>query len=124
MTERANRARWSAAWPAELPPPTTKTSRSSISRRRADGGAVVHAEPDQLLDRVDAEPAVGDARGDHDRAGAHLAAVGDDAVRVAVAPGTSASTGHPVKNRVPKRIAWLRARCERRMPEIPRGKPR
>ena len=39
-------------------------------------------------------------------------------------PGTSASTGHPVKNRVPKRIAWLRARWARRIPEMPRGKPR
>ena len=32
VTLRANRARWMAAWPAELPPPTTKTSYPSISR--------------------------------------------------------------------------------------------
>ena len=39
-------------------------------------------------------------------------------------PGTSDSTGQPVKKRVPNRIAWLRARWASRMPEIPRGKPR
>ena len=33
-------------------------------------------------------------------------------------------TGQPVKNRVPNRIAWLRARWASRMPEIPRGKTR
>ena len=38
--------------------------------------------------------------------------------------GASSSTSQPVKNRVPKRMAWLRARCASRMPEIPRGKPR
>ena len=32
VTELANRARCSAAWPAELPPPTTTTSYPSISR--------------------------------------------------------------------------------------------
>ena len=32
VTLRANRARWIAAWPAELPPPTMNTSRPSISR--------------------------------------------------------------------------------------------
>ena len=32
VTERANRARWIAACPAELPPPTTTTSAPSISR--------------------------------------------------------------------------------------------
>ena len=32
VTLFANRARWIAAWPAELPPPTTTTSYPSISR--------------------------------------------------------------------------------------------
>ena len=39
VTERAYLARWSAACPAELPPPTTNTSRPSIS------GAAVTAAP-------------------------------------------------------------------------------
>lgn len=32
VTDRAKRARCTAAWPAELPPPTTMTSTSSMSR--------------------------------------------------------------------------------------------
>ncbi len=32
VTERAKRARCTAAWPALLPPPTTMTSAPSISR--------------------------------------------------------------------------------------------
>ena len=32
VTDLAKRARWMAAWPAELPPPTTTTSYPSISR--------------------------------------------------------------------------------------------
>jgi hypothetical protein len=32
VTDVANRERWMAHWPAELPPPTTTTSRPSISR--------------------------------------------------------------------------------------------
>ena len=39
-------------------------------------------------------------------------------------PTSSAVTDHPVKKRVPKRIAWLRARWASRIPEMPRGKPR
>ena len=32
VTDLAKRDRWIAAWPAELPPPTTTTSYPSISR--------------------------------------------------------------------------------------------
>src|ERR671910_123537 len=38
--------------------------------------------------------------------------------------GVSPVAGQPVKKRVPNRSAWPRARCARRMPEMPRGKPR
>ena len=56
-------------------------------RRLGDGAAVEDPRPDQGLELGDAEPAVGGARREDDRAGADLAAVGEaDVEAVAVAP--------------------------------------
>ena len=92
---------------------------------RGHRGAVVDADADQLLERGYAELAVGDAAGDQRRPGPgrRRRRCAARAARRRV-PGSSAVTSQPVKNLVPKRIAWLRARCASRMPEMPRGKPR
>ena len=61
-------ARYSAAWPAELPPPTTYDVRARAGLGLADRRAVVDARADERLDLGHAEAAVLDAGGEHDGA--------------------------------------------------------
>ena len=91
---------------------------------RGHGTAVEDPEPDQGLDGGHPQPAIGDPRRDDDRPGAQVPPVGVQQVRLTGRPGSSPVTDQPVKKRVPKRIAWFRARCASRIPETPRGKPR
>ena len=68
VTCRAYRARWSAACPAELAPPTMKTSRPASAGASDVGTAVEHAGAVQRLERRHAEPAVAGAhRQEHGR---------------------------------------------------------
>ncbi len=53
---------------------------------RGHGGAVVDAVPDQGVEGLDADPAVGHAGRDHHGAGVHVAALGADDVRLPVGP--------------------------------------
>ena len=75
-------ARNSAAWPAELPPPTTTTGRPGALAGLDLGGRVVHALALEVVEAVDVESPVARAGGDDHGAPGDLGAVGqaDDEV--------------------------------------------
>ena len=75
-TLRTCPARKTAAWPAELPPPTTTTSDPRHMLRLDGGRGVVDAAPLEPLAPLDAQPAVVGPGGDQQALGRdRLAAV-------------------------------------------------
>ena len=100
--------------------------RAPPSRGPRSSRAVVDARADQLLD-AGRRAACGRRRRWRPRptrARTSPPSVRSDVRGAVVARARARSTSQPVKNRVPNRIAWLRARWASRMPEMPRGKPR
>lgn len=88
--------RWTTAWPAELPAPTTKTSSPPHLRGLAAAGPVVDAAAEQFLHALDLEsPPVHAGGGEHDVGGDLLPAGDPDNRRPA---GLQLPAGDPVEN--------------------------
>ena len=77
VTGLPDSARNIAAWPAELPPPTTTTGDCRALAGFHRGGRVVHAVALEVGEAVDVESSVAGAGGDDHGAAGDLGSVGE-----------------------------------------------
>ena len=118
-------ARNTAAWPAELPPPTTTTGSPAQSCASISGRGVVDAVALELLEPRHVELAVARAGGDDHGARARPAVPSSSLTHVVAVVALERRPPRPGRRcRAPNFSAWMTARSASSAPEMPGGKPR